>query len=127
MEDESGAIHRLNAGTAPTGRGVVTPTEVHVFAGGEDYVFTRVNPLSGSSSEAANDHHLRAPMPGRVLAVPVKAGERVERGAPLVVLEAMKMEHTLRAPGAGRVASLRCVVGDQVSEGAELVEWEPEA
>jgi 3-methylcrotonyl-CoA carboxylase alpha subunit len=57
----------------------------------------------------------------------VSAGDTVARGAPLVVLEAMKMELTLSAPAAGTVRALRCAVGDMVAEGAELVAFEPEA
>ena len=52
-------------------------------------------------------------------------GRRVERGAPLLVLEAMKMEHTIKAPRAGVVKAFRFEPGDQVSEGVELVELEP--
>jgi 3-methylcrotonyl-CoA carboxylase alpha subunit len=60
-------------------------------------------------------------MPGRVLAVLVKAGDAVERGAPLIVMEAMKMEHTIVAPAASVVDKLLCAVGEQVREGAELL------
>ena len=60
-------------------------------------------------------------MPGRVLAVLVKAGDEVAKGAPLVVLEAMKMEQTVTAPSAGKVDRVLCEVGEQVREGAELL------
>ena len=63
-------------------------------------------------------------MPGRVLAVHVKAGDEVAKGAPLVVLEAMKMEQTITAPAAGRIARVLCAPGDQVREGAELLAFE---
>jgi 3-methylcrotonyl-CoA carboxylase alpha subunit len=48
----------------------------------------------------------------------------VGRGAPLLVLEAMKMEHTIVAPGDGRIAALRYAEGDQVDEGAVLLDFE---
>jgi 3-methylcrotonyl-CoA carboxylase alpha subunit len=64
---------------------------------------------------------LSAPMPGRVAAVRVTVGDVVERGAPLVVLEAMKMELTVAAPAAGRVSEVRCTPGDQVAEGTMLL------
>ena len=67
---------------------------------------------------------LRAVMPGRVLSVFVKDGEAVAKGAPLMILEAMKMEHTLTAPSAGRVGRVLCAAGDQVKEGAELLTLE---
>ncbi len=51
----------------------------------------------------------------------------LQRGAPLIVLEAMKMEHTLRAPADGRLKALKCAVGDFVQEGTELADFEPAA
>ena len=48
----------------------------------------------------------------------------VDKGAPLLVLEAMKMEHTISAPHAGTVKRFRYAIGDQVAEGAELVEFD---
>ena len=57
---------------------------------------------------------LVAPMPGKVVKVLVGEGQEVAQGAPLVVLEAMKMEHTVRAPAAGTVRALHVAVGEQV-------------
>jgi biotin carboxyl carrier protein len=57
---------------------------------------------------------LVAPMPGKVVKVLVAAGDTIEAGAILVVLEAMKMEHAVRAPLAGTVTEVRVAVGDQV-------------
>ena len=48
----------------------------------------------------------------------------MEKGAPLLILEAMKMEHTITAPAAGTVKGFRYAVGDQVGDGAELVDFE---
>ena len=64
-------------------------------------------------------------MPGLVLDVRARAGDRVEAGAVLVVLEAMKMEHSLSAPWAGTVAGVAVKPGDRVEEGLELVILEP--
>jgi biotin carboxyl carrier protein len=64
---------------------------------------------------------LRAPMAGRVVQLNSQAGEQVNVGAPLVVLDAMKMENTLRAPSAGRVEEIPVAVGDTVLQGALLV------
>jgi 3-methylcrotonyl-CoA carboxylase alpha subunit len=61
-------------------------------------------------------------MSGTVVAVMVKPGDSVEKGAPLVVLEAMKMEHTIAAPAAGVVVAVNYGVGDRVAEGADLVD-----
>ncbi|MGZ8362958.1 MAG: biotin/lipoyl-containing protein [Caulobacteraceae bacterium] len=63
-------------------------------------------------------------MPGKIVAVAVEAGAKVAKGAPLVTLEAMKMEHALAAPFDGVVAELKVKAGDQVSEGALLVRLE---
>ena len=63
-------------------------------------------------------------MPGKVIALLAKPGAAVEKGAPLLVLEAMKMEHTISAPHAGTVKAFRFAAGDQVDEGVELVEFE---
>jgi len=63
-------------------------------------------------------------MPGKVIAISTAAGARVERGATLLVMEAMKMEHTIVAPVDGVVADVLFGVGDQVDEGAELVRFE---
>jgi 3-methylcrotonyl-CoA carboxylase alpha subunit len=63
-------------------------------------------------------------MPGKVIALIAAAGARVEKGSPLLILEAMKMEHTIAAPAAGVVKSFLFSVGEQVSDGAELVEFE---
>ena len=64
---------------------------------------------------------LVAPMPGNIISVLVQAGERVALGAPLMILEAMKMEHTISAPLDGVVERVNFAVGDQVAEGAELL------
>jgi 3-methylcrotonyl-CoA carboxylase alpha subunit len=64
---------------------------------------------------------LAAPMPGKVLQVLVAVGAKVAKGAPLVILEAMKMEHTIAAPHDGQVAEIHFKAGEQVNEGAELL------
>jgi biotin carboxyl carrier protein len=62
-----------------------------------------------------------APMPGAVLKILVRAGDEVKRGAPLLILEAMKMEHQIVAPRDGTVASVNCKEGELVQPGSELV------
>ncbi|HET7816142.1 MAG TPA: biotin/lipoyl-containing protein, partial [Sphingomicrobium sp.] len=73
----------------------------------------------------AHDGEIAAPMPGKVTAVEVSAGEKVSKGQRLLTLEAMKMEHGLTAPFDGTVAELNANVGAQVSEGAVLLRVEP--
>ncbi len=66
-----------------------------------------------------------APMPGRIVAIPVAAGTPVEAGAVIVLLEAMKMEHGLTAPIAGVIGELTYRPGDLVAEGEILARIEP--
>jgi 3-methylcrotonyl-CoA carboxylase alpha subunit len=82
---------------------------------------------TGAESRASAEHegHLRSPMPGQVLDVRARPGDRVEAGAVLVVLEAMKMEHSLSAPWAGTVVAVAVKAGDRVEEGVELAVLEP--
>ncbi len=68
---------------------------------------------------------LLAPMHGRVVAIEVEPGARVEVGALLLVIEAMKMEHAVRAPLGGTVAALHVRTGDQVATRQPLVEVAP--
>ena len=91
-----------------------------VFDAGEAFAFT--DPRAADAEEgSSSDGAIRAPMPGKVVLVQAKAGDKVAKGAPLVTLEAMKMEHALTAPFDGVVAEALAAVGDQVSEGALLV------
>ena len=77
--------------------------------------------LAHAGDSGSEGGRLTAPMPGKVVAFLVAAGEQVSQGQPLAVMEAMKMEHTIAAPAAGTVAELLYAVGDQVGEGAELL------
>lgn len=67
---------------------------------------------------------IKAPMPGTVLKVPVKPGDRVEAGQPLVIMESMKMEMTLSAPEDTTVQEVLCNEGQLVDMGAMLVKLE---
>jgi len=96
--------------------------ERHVFCRGAGRKLTLVDPLAHAGEEEAHGGHLMAPMSGTVVAVLVKAGDNVAKGAALMILEAMKMEHTIVAPAAGVVAAVNFHAGDRVSEGADLVD-----
>ena len=100
---------------------------LHVFSPAARARLSRVDPLAHADDEAGHPGHLAAPMSGTVVAVMVKPGDSVEKGAPLVVLEAMKMEHTIAAPTAGVVVAVNYGVGDRVAEGADLVDVEDPA
>jgi len=92
----------------------------HLFRDGLHHVLTLRDPAAVEGEEAAGGS-LAAPMPGKVIQVLVQAGATVARGAPLLVLEAMKMEHTISAPRAGVVKKILYAAGEQVTEGAELL------
>jgi 3-methylcrotonyl-CoA carboxylase alpha subunit len=99
----------------------------HVFCGGEVHRLRLVDPMAHAGEESREGGHLTAPMSGAIVAVLVKAGDTVVRGAPLLILEAMKMEHTIVAPTAGIVSAIHYREGDQVPEGADLIDVEPDA
>jgi 3-methylcrotonyl-CoA carboxylase alpha subunit len=98
----------------------------HVFIDGLCFVFAAIDPLFHAGSGGGAEGGLTAPMPGKVIALIAPVGSKVEKGAPLLILEAMKMEHTIAAPAAGTVKAFHFTVGEQVSDGAELVEFEAE-
>jgi biotin carboxyl carrier protein len=73
-----------------------------------------------SGGAAAGPARVRSPIPGRVVKVLVRAGDRVAASQPVVVLEAMKMENELRAPRAGTIQEICCSEGTAVEAGQDL-------
>jgi 3-methylcrotonyl-CoA carboxylase alpha subunit len=98
--------------------------QLRIVTGAGECRLGRRDPLQASMDSYVAEASLAAPMPGRVIAQLVAAGSAVRKGAPLLILEAMKMEHTLCAPANGTVRGYRAAVGEQVKEGAELIEFE---
>ncbi|MCX2921980.1 acetyl/propionyl/methylcrotonyl-CoA carboxylase subunit alpha [Stenotrophomonas rhizophila] len=98
--------------------------ELYLFGSEGVQRFTLHDPVSEADQSVADAGSLVAPMPGRIVATLVAPGTAVKRGAPLLVLEAMKMEHTLQAPADGTVQGYRVKAGDQVGDGAVLVDFE---
>jgi 3-methylcrotonyl-CoA carboxylase alpha subunit len=97
--------------------------QLHVFRQGLHVVLRAARTEDALQVAAgAEQGSLLTPLPGTIVAVHVAAGQRVARGAPLVTVEAMKMEHTLTAPDDGVVARLAFGLGDRVQAGAVLVE-----
>ncbi|WP_349605209.1 MULTISPECIES: acetyl/propionyl/methylcrotonyl-CoA carboxylase subunit alpha [Cupriavidus] len=96
----------------------------HVFNAGRHVSLTWLDPLAHAGEAESEGGKLTAPMPGKVIAVMVEAGSTVTRGAPLLVMEAMKMEHTISAPADGVVSEVLYGVGEQVAEGAQLLAFE---
>jgi 3-methylcrotonyl-CoA carboxylase alpha subunit len=98
-----------------------------VFMDGEAWTFAPRRAEHASGGQTSADGSVMAPMPGSVIAVSVSQGDRVVRGQPLLVIEAMKMEQTFNAPFDGIVVELRASLGTQVVEGALLMRIEGEA
>jgi 3-methylcrotonyl-CoA carboxylase alpha subunit len=113
----------------------VTSRVVPAIDGHEIYLRTRngrfelhwVDPFGGDDEEQAGEDKIAAPLPGTVVAILTEEGAILEKGAPILTLEVMKMEQTLRAPFAGVLKKIKCKVGDIVQEGVELAELEPSA
>ena len=93
----------------------------HVFAAAGATRITAIDRLAHAGDTQAEGGRLTAPMPGKVVSFSVKAGDKVSRGQPLAVMEAMKMEHTIAAPADGTVEELLFAPGEQVAEGDELL------
>jgi 3-methylcrotonyl-CoA carboxylase alpha subunit len=93
----------------------------HVFTGGRHYTLAYNDPMAHAGEHEAGGGRLTAPMPGKVVAVMIANGAEVQKGQPLVIMEAMKMEHTIAAPSDGLVEEVLYAVGDQVADGAPLL------
>ena len=109
--------------TGASGPGLPTArlgSRLVVFEAGQAYAFGPAEAGAGDAGEGG-DGAVRSPMPGRIVAVQAEAGQSVDRGQPLVVLEAMKMEHVMTAPFDAVVSEVSAEVGGQVTEGAVLV------
>ncbi len=94
----------------------------HLFSLGRHVTLVLHDPLAHADEEdVEHAGGLTAPMPGKIIAVQVKAGDQVKRGQPLLVMEAMKMEHTISAPADGTVKEVFFAIGDQVADAAVLI------
>lgn len=93
----------------------------HVFCEGHHWQLLWRDPIAHAGEQESEAGRLTAPMPGKIVSLLVAAGIVVDKGTPLLIMEAMKMEHTINAPAKGSVAELLYAVGDQVAEGAQLL------
>ena len=97
--------------------------EYFLHLNGKHYRFTEAGP-AGESGLAQGA--FRSPMPGKVIAVPVQTGDRVEPGTTLAVVEAMKMENAIKTESSGVVSAVHCKPGELISPEDVLVELEVE-
>ena len=111
---EGGATHRL-----PFAR---VKDRLYLHLDGKVWEFSAAEQgfAAGEGTEKF-DGKVYPPMPGNVVKVMVKAGDEVEKGAPLVIIESMKMEHTVGAPEAGKVLAVRAIAGTVVELAAPMV------
>jgi 3-methylcrotonyl-CoA carboxylase alpha subunit len=120
--DADGAIAVEIDGARMLAQVVRRGTELTVFARGRSHRLELA--VTDATHEAGDEGSLVSPMPGSVIDVLVKVGDSVVKGAPLMLIEAMKMEHTIAAPADGVVKEVFFAKGDQVREGVELLAFE---
>ena len=98
---------------------------ISIWYGQREWRFMRYNPMQALDHEGEAANQFVAPMPGAIISLPVAAGDTVEIGDTLLVMEAMKMEHSMVAPVKATVSEVFFAVGDQVEEGDRLIILEP--
>ncbi len=108
--------------TKPVKRAVpVKPTTPNITTPHPPPKSATVPSASSETQIALEGNILTAPMPGKILDIKIKVGDRVEAGQPLVILEAMKMENVMTAPATGIVKEIPIKVGVNVNQGEKLV------
>ena len=103
--------------------------DVFVHLDGEAYQLRYQHPLDRLAAAAGGsaEDHIRAPMPGSIVAVSVKVGDAVTKGQTLLVMESMKMETTISAPRDGVIAAITYEKGQTFDRDALLLSLEPQA
>jgi 3-methylcrotonyl-CoA carboxylase alpha subunit len=120
-----GSVRCQLDGEVVQARVVLSGDSAFVMRAGDTERVVMWQPDVAALAEAAGaGERIAAPMPGQVIAVSAKPGDRVAAGQVLAVIEAMKMEHAVLAPRDGVVATVACTVGDRVDDGVELVTLE---
>jgi geranyl-CoA carboxylase alpha subunit len=118
-------IHFINDGVTVSATFVREGGDLHFnFGGASSHVRDLSHAAVMKAGDAGSDGKLRASMNGRVVSVLAKAGDVIAAGAPVIVLEAMKMQHVHAAPVSGRLAILNVAEGDQVTTGFVIAEIE---
>jgi biotin carboxyl carrier protein len=87
----------------------------------EDEREKRLRAAAGGAVAERGEYHLKAPMPGMVVSIPVEDGQKVEKGQVLIILESMKMQNELKSPRSGTVGRVRVNAGDSVEQRQTLL------
>jgi 3-methylcrotonyl-CoA carboxylase alpha subunit len=124
--DDDGTLLADLAGTRISATVVCHGDDLTIITKGCSHRLTLHDPLAHAGEQEVEGGRLTAPMPGKIIALLVQAGATVEKGTPLVIMEAMKMEHTITAPRDGMIGEIHFPVGAVVNEGAELLAFAPE-
>jgi len=114
--------HSYESYVYPSDEGMQVILHGHQYlANVEDERERRLRVAAGGKVSENTIFHLKAPMPGLAVAVPVKGGQEVAAGEVLVILESMKMQNELKSPRAGKVSRLRVNSGDRVEQRQTLL------
>jgi acetyl/propionyl-CoA carboxylase alpha subunit len=124
IELAKGALSRVHDGPVHATAAQLRDS-ILVAVGPQHFDFVAADAGGRRRSRGLTAHEIVAPMPGKVLKVLAAEGETVESGAPLIVLEAMKMETTLSAESSALIGKMYAIEGDMVDHGAVLIELKP--
>jgi 3-methylcrotonyl-CoA carboxylase alpha subunit len=102
-------------------REVDAPHGVYILKNGRQTLVQFYDPFDVDLEHMDQGGSVKAPMHGKLIAVFVQPGDKVEKGQRLAIVEAMKMEHVLVAPSDGEIAEIAAEPGAQVAEGARLI------
>ena len=126
VESDGQALSALINGEACHGSFVTFGGKIFITTNGQHFEISAVDLMDRAELGNAGSAIVKAPMPGKVIALEVKPGDRVATGDNLLVLEAMKMEHALAATIDGEVMTIDVEMGEQVEDGQVLVVLEPQ-
>jgi len=87
----------------------------------EDEREKRLRAAAGSGVAESGEYHLKSPMPGLVVSIPVNEGDKVEKGQVILILESMKMQNELKSPKAGTMGRIRVKQGETVEQRQALL------
>jgi biotin carboxyl carrier protein len=87
----------------------------------EDEREKRLRAASGGGASESGEFHLKAPMPGLVVAIPVEEGQEVKKGQVILILESMKMQNELKSPRDGVIHRIKIQVGETVEQKQNLL------